>query len=615
MRPPAVQTGALAHVPALDGLRGLAVLGVLAFHAGALRGGFLGVDLFFVLSGYLITALLLAEHATAGRIDLRAFWVRRARRLLPALLALMPAIALYAAIFARPRELAAVRRDALATLGYVSNWASIVAGRSYWSLFTAPSPLEHTWSLAIEEQFYLAWPLLLRFAMRGAARPARRTLALAAGLGAVSAASLWLRWNPLDGSRAYLGTDTRGAAILAGCALAAVLHDGEGARPFRARARRRAGTVGALAAMVLAAAWTFADGERALLYRGGFWATEACVVALLVAALRAPKSAVARALAWGPLRSVGAVSYGVYLWHWPLFVVLTPARTGLDGLALAGLRVGLTFAAAAASYRWIEQPVRREGFPTKHPAVLVAAAMVAAAAAVMFATRGAPTASTQSAGWPAAPRGAKRVLVLGDSVATSLGEVLAGIAAEGPLSVAVRGVEDCSILESRYRTLSLSRFPHVGGSCDRRWAEQVAALRPDVTVVLLGGGFFAPAQIDGGWRSACDPRWDAAFRERLVADLRTLDAYSPHIVLATAPYPAGIWAGVEWVPRVACYQRVLREAAAAVPGVVVADLAAVACPAPGCDRDPRYARLRDDGLHYAAPGALPVARWLLPLLR
>jgi peptidoglycan/LPS O-acetylase OafA/YrhL len=136
------------------------LLGVLAFHAnGALPGGYLGVDLFFVLSGFLITRLLLAEHRATGRIDLWSFWVRRARRLFPALLALMPAIGLYATVVSTPAELAGIRADAVATLGYVANWHAILSDRSYWELFLSPSPLEHTWSLAIEEQFYVVWPL------------------------------------------------------------------------------------------------------------------------------------------------------------------------------------------------------------------------------------------------------------------------------------------------------------------------------------------------------------------------------------------------------------------------------------------------------------------------
>src|SRR3990167_8905445 len=149
----------LPYQPALDGIRGLAVAAVLAYHAGLpwARGGFLGVDAFFVLSGYLITSLLLAEWRAAGSIDLVAFWTRRARRLLPALFLVLAGVVGYATAFAEPGQLGALRQDALATLGYVANWRQVFAGESYFDQFSAPSPLRHTWSLAIEEQWYLLW--------------------------------------------------------------------------------------------------------------------------------------------------------------------------------------------------------------------------------------------------------------------------------------------------------------------------------------------------------------------------------------------------------------------------------------------------------------------------
>ncbi len=210
----------IGHVPGLDGLRGAAVIGVLLFHAhGWLRGGYLGVDLFFVLSGFLITSILLDEHRRHGRIDLGAFWVRRFRRLMPALLSLVPAIALYAQTLAAPSELASLRADALATLAYVANWRAIFAKRSYWQMFTAPSPLEHTWSLAIEEQFYLVWPIVVVLLLR----LGRIRAVLAASIAAAIASCVAMNLLFVEGNtmRVYLGTDTRGAAILIGAALAA----------------------------------------------------------------------------------------------------------------------------------------------------------------------------------------------------------------------------------------------------------------------------------------------------------------------------------------------------------------------------------------------------------
>ena len=143
------------HITALDGARGAAVIAVLLFHGGVLKGGYLGVDLFFVLSGYLITSLLLAETARSGTIGLGGFWARRARRLLPALFLMLLAVCAYAIFIAKPTELNQIRGDFLATLGYVANWHLVLAHYDYWRLFTSPSPLNHTWSLAIEEQFYV----------------------------------------------------------------------------------------------------------------------------------------------------------------------------------------------------------------------------------------------------------------------------------------------------------------------------------------------------------------------------------------------------------------------------------------------------------------------------
>ena len=159
----------LRHILALDGLRGLAVIGVIIFHAGRLEGGYLGVDLFFVLSGYLITTLLVDEHHRRDRIDLGRFWARRARRLLPALLLVLFAAAIGTIVMGELAR-AALRPDAFAALFYVANWNAIVADHGYWVQFTEPSPLSHMWSLAIEEQFYLVWPLVAVFVLGRARR-------------------------------------------------------------------------------------------------------------------------------------------------------------------------------------------------------------------------------------------------------------------------------------------------------------------------------------------------------------------------------------------------------------------------------------------------------------
>ena len=226
--PPTSPAGAAptTHWLALDGLRGLAVLAVMAYHLGHLSGGFLGVDLFFVLSGFLITSLLLGEGARKGKVDLRRFWVRRARRLLPALAVALVAVVVAARIWLDHSTLPALRIDALATAGYVANWrfATQAAG----GYFAAdPSPLRHTWSLAIEEQYYLVWPLVVVAGMALARRRSRRpavVVGVVAGVGA-TASALWMAahagvWST---DRLYLGTDTRLVAPLAGALLACAL--------------------------------------------------------------------------------------------------------------------------------------------------------------------------------------------------------------------------------------------------------------------------------------------------------------------------------------------------------------------------------------------------------
>ena len=222
---------AIAYQPALDGLRGVAVLAVLLYHGGVtwMRGGFLGVDLFFVLSGYLITTLLFVEWGRRRSIDLIAFWIRRARRLLPALALLVIGVMAYAAVVAGASEAGRIRGDGLASIFYVANWRFVASGQSYFDQFTTPSPLRHMWSLAIEEQFYLLWPVVVLALLKW--RPSLRLFErLFAGGAIVSAVLMAVLYHPGDDpSRVYYGTDTRAQALLVGGTLAAILIRARGA--------------------------------------------------------------------------------------------------------------------------------------------------------------------------------------------------------------------------------------------------------------------------------------------------------------------------------------------------------------------------------------------------
>jgi peptidoglycan/LPS O-acetylase OafA/YrhL len=360
----------LRHQPALDGLRGLAVAVVVAFHLDHLRGGFMGVDLFFVLSGYLITSLLLVEHGGRGAIALGRFWSRRARRLLPALFLLLAGVALLIATATPVGERPTLRGDALATLGYVANWQAMADDIDYWDMFSQPSPLDHMWSLAIEEQFYLAWPLLV-VGLLALGRRARL-----AGPGVVAAASavgaatsfvvLAATYSSADTSRAYYGTDARVGPTLLGAALAglsAARLRREATEPAVAPAaapegRRSAGRGGAapggpVAALACLAtmAWALAaiDGQGPRYYRGGLLAFALAAVLVVHVVTSGRGGLVTRALSVRPLVALGVISYGVYLWHWPVIVYLTPERAGLDGWGLDAACVAATLVLAVAS--------------------------------------------------------------------------------------------------------------------------------------------------------------------------------------------------------------------------------------------------------------------------
>jgi peptidoglycan/LPS O-acetylase OafA/YrhL len=401
------------YIPALDGLRAVAVAGVVGYHLGLgwASGGYLGVDLFFVLSGFLITTLLLEEWLGDGGIGLGAFWGRRARRLLPALLVLLVAIGLFVVLEGRLGgpdatagiDLSALRGDALAALFYVANWHLILAHQSYFAHFSLPSPLEHTWSLAIEEQFYLVWPPLLVLLLpriRAHWRGILAAVTVAGGLASMVAMALVFHPGH-DPSTAYFGTETRLFDMLAGAAVAAVA---AGRRQPRATVARSLHVAAAVAAVGLAAFWAWAGGPGGLppgwMFRGGF-ALCAVLAAVVVADLRQVRpGALGRALALRPLRWVGMISYGIYLWHWPVIVYLDQARTGLSGAPLDAVRIAVIGVAATASFYLVERPVRRMRFTGVARRALVPGTVAAVAAVAVVAT--VPALSVPTAITPAA---------------------------------------------------------------------------------------------------------------------------------------------------------------------------------------------------------------------
>lgn len=362
------ERGGFGYLPALDGLRALAVALVVAYHLGysGVAGGYVGVEVFFVLSGWLVCALLVNEHRTTGRIDLRRFWLRRARRLLPAAVTAL-AGTLAVATIVSPDRVAALRSDALAALGYHLNWRLILDHQSYFEAADGPSALEHLWSLSIEEQFYLLFPLACGLLLAlGGGRRGGVAPAVALVLTAVVASTVWrlaLYRPQVDPSRLYFGTDTRAAGLLAGVALGLVWAPGR----FRPR---RIGLVsvgldllGLAGIGVLAWYATAVSEQRPTAFGVDFTLVQVATLLVIAAAAFPAPTLVGQALSARPLQWLGRRSYGIYLIHWPVIVFTArapgqqPASTAVVAAEVAG-----TVALAAISYRWIEQPVRRRGF-------------------------------------------------------------------------------------------------------------------------------------------------------------------------------------------------------------------------------------------------------------
>jgi len=620
--------GSLPYVPALDGLRAVAVVAVLLYHGrvGWAQGGFLGVDLFFVLSGFLITTLLLTEHARTGRVDLGRFWLRRARRLFPALVVVLVAVCGYAAVLAQPLQRYPLRLDVVSTVAYVANWRAALGHDSYFAQYADPSPLRHMWSLGIEEQFYLLFPVLL-IGWLALSRGRTRWLAAALTAGAVaSATAMSLLHDPqVDPSRVYYGTDTRAQALLVG-ALAAVLVLG-----LPSAWDRWAGWAAAAGLAVFVALAVLSRDLSPWLYRGGFLLVAVVCAVLVVAARQLPPgSRAARLLGSSPLRVVGLLSYGLYLWHWPVYVVLDPTRTGLSGAALLLTRLLVTFAIAAASYLLLEQPVRRGTFarllPRVDPRLAVAASatalLVLAVAVTAGAPRPTPSWADELTAVPAAS-GDRKVYVLGDSVAWGLASGYRDRPGDG---IEVRGTTElgCGLIAAP--VVVDGRVEPLQGSCDeldRRWPREVAAYQPDVAVLMLGIGEQFDRDLPGGTVRFGTPAYRGFLEQEL--DTRVLQlggAGSRPVVLVTVPCHqvpdtglSGNAAVINDASRIRWLNDVQRDYADRHASAVrLLDLDGYLCADGYSNSFGGVDPLRSDGLHFTPQGVRLVWRWLGPRL-
>ena len=703
---------ALAHIRGLNGIRALSVLAIIAFHSGLswIPGGYYGVDAFFALSGFLITTLLLREWVGSGTIGLRRFWGRRARRLLPALFLLVGVIGVVMAtmpsVFSRPHAF----ESALWTVFYASNWYQIHAGVPYFSLSSQPSPWVHTWSLAIEEQFYLLWPIVLLVVLgvgtgqRSAAaswrnrirllalrppaliepeRAKRRRLLLLfvlACLGALASGALMAHLAPHGyDARAYYGTDTRAQALLVGASLAVGVtlwgRTGRRSRPGRlASGLALAGGAGT------AALWATTAETSTFAFRGGFLAASLAAGAVIFGCVFAPRSLMVRLLELPPLPYLGRISYGMYLWYWPTLLVTSGGRLDWNTYELFALRVALTVALAALSFELVEKPIRSgalrrlrmatvapigaaaalgavlvsllvpvgssalEGKQLHAPVVGSAAAhpvqpasnhLLVADSATTKISQSGPTAGTPAASDPAPtvpPAPAEKpikVLLVGDSLAGSLGVGLALEARQYGIDVVNEGSPSCSVsMQGDVQVLWYTVPPNspcdIGGNPDSlftSWRQWVDAYNPDVVVYLARGETFNQ-QVGGAWQNLGEPAFDSYVASRFNSATQVLGSKGAAVVFLTLPYfdSGNSGAGTPWPEdnplRVDIDNTIMRQVAASSSGnVYVFDLNALV--SPGGHYSPTVGPVNvrcGDGVHFSQSGGIFVGMQFAPIL-
>ncbi len=622
----------LPHQPALDGIRALAVVAVMLFHAGLgwTHAGFLGVDVFLVLSGFLITLLLLREISSTRRVNVRAFWLRRARRLLPALVLVLVAVACFGAFIATDEEALGLRGDLFGSLFYVQNWRLVFSGQPYFAQFGSPSPLRHMWSLAIEEQWYLVWPLAFLGIVRIARSKPRAIAAIIAALALVSAAlMIGLHTPGGDTLRIYYGTDTRAQALLIGAMLAVgfSVRTADWTRTWRWTFQVLG--VGGLVFV----AWVIGTKSETWprLYRGGF--TLVAIAAAAVIASAMVRGPVQRILSLPPLPAVGKISYGLYLWHWPIYVWLSPDRTGRSGNGLLGLRLAVTLAVSLASYFFVERPIREQRFRVVRDRIIWVPAVLALTSVSLFGLTASGAASRVRPNiiaefrrlLNAPPRpGATRVLAAGDSIAFTL--VTIKLEPRDERLVWTRGVTiiGCGIVTG---TPSSGGIAGTNQDHCAEWADRYAAgvkkYRPQVATLLIGGWEMFDRTVNGQNLRVGTPAMEQYLRTELDRARTILTAGGASLALLTTPCVSvakrdlGAWGEAERSDpkRVRWLNQVWARYAADHPADVhLLDLDAVACPNGKFAATIDGVTMRTDGEHFTPEGAQLIWRWLAPRL-
>jgi peptidoglycan/LPS O-acetylase OafA/YrhL len=522
---------------ALDGLRGCAVLLVVAFHAGlpGFGGGFLGVSMFFTLSGFLITRLLLQEHAEHGSIALGAFWGRRSRRLLPAALVCLTVVAALAD---------GLGRELSAAVLYVANWQQVAAQSDYTALFDTHPVLAHFWSLAVEEQFYIVWPLVVWVALRRFGHQRGPVVALVFGAAVGALGYLGAIGDP---QRVYLGTDTRAVEILVGAALAVALDRPRTAAMLRRHVRRVIPAAALLAMLFTVAASTTGS---AWVYHGGLILFAVGSAALLAGIVHGGPVSRVFELSW--LRGCGKISYGLYLYHWPAFVLIGTESVGSLALSLA-----VAFGTSVLSYVVVEMPVRsgRVRAGVLFPALaIVSVALVAipgrsgaVASEDVFEGKStgcyygdscAPTdlSTITSTGAPGVDR-PLRILVFGDSVAqvTAWSLTNSSAAGEGRIEVISMGVGACPLVGDSYRWDRTSNGKWTKYCDIDAVLAAIAKYQPDAVLAVFTLANQADVRIAGTWTSLDDPVMRAVMLSRMEDVAEAVNEADSVLLWSSAP--------------------------------------------------------------------------------
>ncbi len=627
---------ATKHRPALDGVRALAILLVMTFHGldQQPKGGFFSVDVFFVLSGYLIAGLLFQEHRTWGSLDLAGFYVRRARRLLPGLVAVVIGITLICPLVVDQTAKSTLRSDGLSTIFYFANWHFISSDQSYFQQFGDPSPFRQMWTLAIEEQFYIVLPITMLVLLRLTRRHRHRLAWIFVGLAGLSA--LWMAhlFTPgQDPSRMYYGTDCRAQDLLLGSALAVWMAGAD--RRRLARSPRAVNAVGIGACLAMAAFFLLVGDGNPFTYRGGFFVFVLATCAVIAVVEIDQRGVVARAFGYRPFAWVGKISYGLYLWHWPVFVMISTRHTGLTGAPLFVTRFAVSFALGALSFHLLEEPIRRYGIKRwcgRTAGIISGYAVLPLTALLVLASTSTVHANpligaSAGSGWDTDTgdvHAAERVLIVGDSVGFSIGynfpqKTYPGVAVTGHVLIG------CG---TAYQYLVVNGHPQSGpnkkcaGQFDQ-WGTYVDQTNAQVVIWSMGGWDVLDHKIDGRILKERSPAYARYFRGRLEQGLKALGP-DVQLVIPNIPcyhQPKYVVQGQNIATdrndpkRGAALNKILRGFAHAHPDRVhLVDVASRLCPGGEFTEKLHGVRVREDGVHYTAAGAKLFWKWVMPTI-